>query len=306
VLQRLAAAAHVTRRLHTEGFVDRYSKPRWRSHLTAVAAIVLSACGGGGGGGGGESSSVPAAATIAPVRPVEQSDSQIAEKLYGNGPRTPTDFYADSVPAGHGYVSTVHLKNADVDAAVTTQQPLHEICTDDWNQALAWSESSAQSAPQYADLVDTNDDPRFFEFGRVRQGEPTFYVRARVFKCAYLDRGDANLRLGAGPAGKLNQNPVTADELRNLTEYLWQFTQYNNAGYVVLKSSGSSSGNALTHTLHIGSLARSGISSSCDQVDVVAWRHTLNTATGRLQLEVETLWSFGAREAAGATSLCSG
>jgi hypothetical protein len=285
--------------------VDRYSRPRWRSQLAAVAAIVLSAC-GGGGGGGGESSPAPAAATTTePVRPVEQSDVQIAEKLYGNGPRTPTDFYADSVPAGHGYVSTVHLKNADVDAAVVAPQPLHEICTDDWNQALAWSESSAQSAPQYAELVETQDDPRFFEFGRVRQGDPTFYVRARVFKCAYLDRGDANLRSSAGPAGRLNQRPFTADELRNLTEYLWQFTQYNNVNYVVLKSSGSSSGGTLTHTVHIGSLARSGISSSCDRVDVVAWRHTLNTVTGRLQLEVETLWSFGAHEAAGATSLCS-
>ena len=184
-------------------------------------------------------------------------------------------------------------------------QPLYELCTDDWNEALAWSELGAQNAPQYSDLVETNDDPRYFEFGRVRQGDPTFYVRARVFKCAYLDRAAANLRAAAGAAGKLNRRPLTATELRDLSEYLWQFTQYNNVGYAVLKSSGTSTAASLTHTLHIGKLARGGISASCDRVDVVAWRHTLDTTTGSLQLEATTLWSFGARESAGVVSLCS-
>lgn len=284
--------------------MDCYSTLRWRWQLAAFAAIALSACGGGGGGGGGDSAPAPAATSLA--RPVEQSDLQIAQSLYGNGPRTPAGFYSDPAPTGHGYVSTVHLKNADVDGAAAAPQPLYELCTDDWNQALAWSESSAQGAPHYADLIETNDDPRFYEFGRVRQGDPTFYVRARIFKCAYLDRAGADLRVIAGPAGQLNQRPLTATELGNLTEYLWQFTQYNNVGHIVLKSSGSSSSGALTHTLHIGSLARNALSSSCDRIDVIVWRHTLDAATGRLELDVETLWNFGAHETAGVTSLCSG
>jgi hypothetical protein len=56
----------------------------------------------------------------------------------------------------------------------------------------------------------------------------------------------------------------------------------------------------------MGVLARAGISSTCDRVDVIAWRHTLDTTTGTLQLEVTTLWSFGAREQTGAVSLCTG
>ena len=47
------------------------------------------------------------------------------------------------------------------------------------------------------------------------------------------------------------------------------------------------------------------MSSSCDRVDVIVWRHTLDTTTGSLQLEVATLWSFGAHEAAGVVTLCS-
>lgn len=263
--------------------------------------MVLSACGGGGGDG-----SAPAPTASAPPRPVEQSDLQIAQSVYGSGPRTPAGFYADSPPSGYGYVSTMHVKNANVDVTVAAPEPLYELCTDDWNQALAWSELSAQHEPQYSDLVETNDDPRYFEFGRVREGDPTFYVRARVFKCAYLDRSEANLRDAAGPAGTLNRRPPTAAELRDLTEYLWQFTQYNNVGYSVLKSSGSSSSSGLTHVLHLGSLARGGLSNSCDRVDVMAWRHTLDAASGQLELEVETLWSFGAHESAGVVSLCTG
>lgn len=278
--------------------MDAHSQLRWR--LAALAAIALSACGGGGG-----DSSAPAPTASAPPRPVTQSDLQIAQNVYGTGPRTPMGFYSDPPPSGHDYVSTTHLKNADVDAAAVAPQPLYELCTDDWNQALAWSELGAQSSPQYSDLVETNDDPHYFEFGRVRQGDPTFYVRARVFKCAYLDRAAANLRASAGPAGTMNRRPLTAAELRDLSEYLWQFTKYNNIGYAVLESSGSATPATLSHTLHIGVLARGGISNSCDRVDVITWRHTLDTTTGALQLEVATLWSFGARESAGVVSLCS-
>jgi hypothetical protein len=264
-----------------------------------MAAIFVSACGGGG------DSSAPAPAASAPPRAVQQSDLQIAQSVYGSGPRTPAGFYSDPPPSGHDYVSTLHLKNADVDAAVVAPQPLYELCTDNWNQALEWSELGAQSSPQYSDLVETNDDPRYFEFGRVRQGDPTFYVRARVFKCAYLDRASANLRAATGLAGTLNRRPPTAAELRDLSEYLWQFTQYNNVGYAVLQSGGSSTAGTLTHTLHMGVLARGALSSSCDRVDVIAWRHTLDTMTGSLQVDMTTLWSFGARESAGVVSLCS-
>jgi hypothetical protein len=282
--------------------VDAHSKLRGYWRLVALAAVVLSACGGGGSG----DSAAPTPSASAPPRPVTQSDLQIAQSVYGLGPRTPVGFYADAAPSGHDYVSTVHLKNSDIDAAVIAPQPLHELCTDDWNQALSWSELGAENSPQYSDLVETNDDPRYFEFGRVRQGDPTFYIRARVFKCAYLDRAAANLRASAGPAGTLNRRPLTGTELRELSEYLWQFTLYNNVGHAVLETSGAASGSALTHTLHIGKLIRDGISSSCDRVDVIAWRHTLDTATGSLTLEATTLWSFGAHEAAGVVSLCSG
>ena len=263
-----------------------------------LAAIALSSCGGGGDGGAAQ----PATSAS---RPVAQSDLQIAQSLYAGAPRTPTGFYAESAPSGLSHVATMHLKNSDLGASPSTQ-PSHELCTNDWSQALAWSETSAQQAADYANLVETSDEARFFEFGRTRAGDPQFYMRARVFKCAYLDRSSTDLRTAAGPAGQLNHRPLSASELRTLSEYLWQFTGYNNFGHVVLKSAGDASANGFSHTLHIASLTRGGMSSSCDRIDVIAWRHDLVAATGALERSAATLWSFGARENAGVAELCSG
>ncbi|HEU4604235.1 MAG TPA: hypothetical protein VFS24_19825 [Steroidobacteraceae bacterium] len=278
--------------------------------LTAALMLALSTSCGGGGGGGTQSASTPSGVAIpppspTPQRPVDQSDLDIAQATFGEKPRTPNGFYSDAKPSGYQYVSTMQLKNADIDPSVTDSMPLHELCTDDWNQALQWSETSAEQDPTYADLVDTSTDDRYFEFGRVRQGEPQFYLRERVFRCGYLNRDSANLRVAQGAAGQFNERPLTADELKNLSEYLWQFTEYNNFGHAVLKSAGTSSGAELDHTIYIANLTRAGVSASCDRIDVISWRHRLDAATGILQLEVQLLWSFGARQTSGVTELCN-
>ena len=137
-----------------------------RAHVGVLAAaIALASCGGGGSDGAAQSSAPAATA----ARPVSQSDLQIAQGVYGGSPRTPDGFYSESAPSGHDHVATSHLKNTDLNAS-TPSTPSYELCTNDWNEALAWSESSAQQTAQYADLVATNDDPRYFEFGRVRSG----------------------------------------------------------------------------------------------------------------------------------------
>lgn len=273
-------------------------------HAAAIAAtFALVSCGGGDSGGTG----TPSTASVStPPRPVAQSDLDIAQLLYAGTPRTPVGFSADTAPGTYKYVSTVQLKNTDIDATLPVSAPQYELCTDDWNQAIDWSESSARQAPQYADLVATGGDERFFEFDRVRTGDPDIYQRARIFKCSYLNRADADLRQPEGAAGQLNERPLTGEELRSLSEYLWQFTEYNNAGHVVLKSSGTQSTDALSHTLIIANRIQNGISSGCDRIDVIAWTHTAQSANGSLELGIDTLWNFGARSSAGAVQLCTG
>jgi hypothetical protein len=272
------------------------SQLRWCASIFVL--LLISGCGGGSGGNASASS-----ASVTPPRAVEQSDLQIAAAIYQGTARTPPGFYSEASSNGHASVATLHVKNTDIDPSLSNTAAEYELCTNDWSQALSWSEINALNSTPYANLVATNDDERFFEFGRVQTGTPELYVQERIYKCAYLNRTAANLRATAGEAGQLNVRPLTGDELRRLSEYFWQFTTYNNFGHVVLKSSSSSTA-TLEHTLHIASLVRAGISTSCDRIDVIAWRHQVNDTTGALTLTVQPLWSFGVRESAGVAELC--
>ena len=262
--------------------------------LLLGCAVTLAGCGGGGGG-----DSAPPGPP-APARVVKQTDLQIAALLYSDAERTPPGFYADTAPPVATYVATFHLKNTDVAAA--SQQ--HELCTDDWNDALSWSEAVASSAATYSDLVATESNTRFFEFGRVPRGEDGAYLRARVYRCSYLDRASVDLLAPGAEAGQLNRRPLTGADLRELSEYLWLFTTYNNFGNAVLRSSGSSTSDQLEHTLHLGRLRRAS-SGACDSIDVLAWTHTSELPEGTLALTQTTLWTFGASESGSVVELCT-
>ena len=87
--------------------------------------------------------------------------------------------------------------------------------------------------------------------------------------------------------------------------WVYSFTDYNNFGHAVLKSSGASSATALSHTLTIANLVRAGTSAACDRIDLIAWRYTADSSTGSLQVDTTTLLTFGAREESGRVELCS-
>jgi hypothetical protein len=235
---------------------------------------------------------------------VSQSDLEIAQLVYDGTPRTPLGFFKEA-SADESIIATTHIKNTDIDTTLAAPMPQYELCSDDWNQALSWSETTAAQGSTYADLVDSKSTAQFFEFDRVRPGDPVIAIKHRVFKCAYVDRSTADIRSPEGSAGQLNQRPLTSEELKLLAEYLWQFTSYNNAGHVVLKSSGATNTNMLMHTVYIANVMHAGVSANCDRIEVIAWRHTANTTTGELTLDVEPLFNFGARPNAGAAALCS-
>lgn len=258
--------------------------------------LLLAACGGGSGGNASDGSPPPAQS-----RAVPQSDAEIAALLYSDSARTPPGFYVDSPPPTSGYVTTSHLKNTDLAAAPAQ----YELCTDDWSAALDWSETIAVNTAPYADLVATDSNTRYFEFGRVPRGQLNSYRRSRVYRCAYLDRTAVDL-LGPGPqAGQLNRRPLTAGDLRELSEYLWQFTAFNNFGSAVLSSSGRASTTQIEHTLHIAQLQRAAAAGGCDRIEVLAWRHSVDVASGALTRARQILWTFGARQAGGGTELCA-
>ncbi|MBC7982652.1 MAG: hypothetical protein H7Y02_02240 [Candidatus Obscuribacterales bacterium] len=268
----------------------------------SCVSMLLTAC---GGGGGGDSPSAPASSpptVAANSRPIVQTDLEIVTALYSDNARTPNNFYSETVAPSMGYVSTVHVKSGDVFS--NNALPQYELCSDDWNQAYGWAEQAAQSAPQTGLLLETNTSTRFYEFVRERTGQPAGVTRARVYRCAYLDRGTVDLRTVNNRAGLLNQRPITSTVLQELSEYLWRFTQYNNYGNSVLKSTPVVNSGNLQHDLVIASLTPRGAANGCDRIDVYTWLHTVDPQTGELTLTATTLWNFAAKRVGYWAELC--
>jgi hypothetical protein len=285
-----------------------------RNILASMALITLAACGGGGGSGSSapaSTSSQPAAApatTTAPSAPASTTSSEdltLAERLYKGTTRTPDDFDIEARPSNvYGTLSTRHLKNTDFAAGPQAAGPTFEVCTNDMAQAIAWSESLATWNGMYSDLVEVREDSRMIEVIRVPRFDVTAMLRHRVFRCDYLDRSGSDLRADAGAAGSFNQRPLNESEFEKLGEYLWQFTMFNNSDHVVVSSRVTTAGGSLLHTIRMGQLVR-GAPGSCDTVQLVDWKHTMNTATGAMTRELSTVRSFRVQSASGSTALCS-
>jgi hypothetical protein len=260
---------------------------RRRRLLAAFAAVALGSCGG--------DSTTESTLAVAP-----RTDLQIAELLYAGTPRTPDGFLADPVPSSYQQVPTFHNKSDQLDANAATS---FEVCTDDFAEALAWSETLAQAASTYLDLVDSMQADRYFELDRVASSEPERLVRMRVYRCAYLDRSGVDLGSTAEAAGTLNARPVDAVALRELGEYLWRFTTYNNVDHAVLGSEANGT-TTIEHVLTLASLARDAGAGGCDRVTLHEWLHTADAATGMLGHDDVALRTFDVRRDAGVVSGC--
>jgi hypothetical protein len=284
-----------------------------RSFLVLMSLASLAACGGGGGGGASTpSSSNSQPASVTPPAPVvstppstESADLSLAARLYKGDERTPAGFDIETRPANVvGTLSTRHLKNTDFATGPQAAGATFEVCTNDMAQAIDWSERQATWQGQYSDLVEVRSDAHVFEVVRVPRADVTAMVRHRVFRCDYVDRSNTDLRADVGAAGSMNQRPLTADELEKLSEYLWQFTMFNNADYAVESSTRSATGNTLTQTIRMGQLVR-GVSGSCDTVQLVDWTHTMNSVDGSLSRSLSNVRTFKVKSVASAAQACS-
>jgi len=286
--------------------------------LTLTCALTLVACGGGGGGGGGSSaasssapsqpasSPTPPPAAASPAPSTSAADLVLADRLYKGDARTPAGFDVESRPSNVvGTLSTRHIKNTDLATGPQALSPTYEVCTNDMAQAMDWSERQATWNGQYSDMVEVRSDAHMFEVVRVPRADVTAMLRHRVFRCDYLDRSGTDLRNDAGSAGSMNQRPLTAVELKSLTEYLWQFTTFNNVDYAVQSSASSASGATLVQTIRMGELVR-GAAGSCDTVQILDWTHTMNASDGSLSRAVSLVRTFQVKNELSGVTSCTG
>ena len=262
--------------------------------LLVAVIVYMNGCGGGG--------SAPAA----PNKTQQAADLATAQKVYAGTPRTPAGFYADPAPVGvTGTVATTHLKNSDL-AGAPVGAAAFELCNDDMAQATAWSEGKSTFMGSYADLVDVTGNARYWELTRVPRADVSARLRHRVFKCSYVNRSGLDPATDNGPAGTLNLRPLDAASLKDLTEYLWYFTAFDNADHVVLDSAaGTAPSGSLAHVITMARLTRAAVIGDCDRIDVLRWTHSANTSTGSLSRQLDTLQTIRARRSNGLVELCA-
>ena len=262
--------------------------------LLVAVIVYITGCGGGG--------SAPAA----PNKTQQAADLATAQKVYAGTPRTPAGFYADPAPVGvTGTVATVHLRNSDL-AGAPVDAAAYELCNDDMAQATAWSEGKSTFMGSYADLVDVTGNARYWELTRVPRADVSARLRHRIFKCSYVNRSGFDPATDSGPAGTLNLRPLDAAALKDLTEYLWYFTAFDNADHIVLDSAaGTAPNGSLAHMITMARLARAAVSGDCDRIDVLRWTHSANTLTGSLSRQLDTLQTIRARRSNGLVELCA-
>jgi hypothetical protein len=267
--------------------------------LPGLAALLFAAGCGGGGNSAVENPGQQA------TRAVPQSDLEIAQLLYTDAARTPPDFYSEPPPAS-GYLATYHVKNTDLAPLAAPAEPTHEMCTDDWSEALAWSETVAASRPTASDLVATDTAEQYYQIVRLQRAPNPGTEQIRVYRCEFLDRNGADLARTTGIAGHLNKRPLALTDVRWTLEYLWRFSLYNNVDNVVLKSASVAAAASPAYELVLASMTRGAAPGGCDQVRVFTWSYRTDAASGQLISEQRELWEFDSRDDLGNVELCSG
>jgi hypothetical protein len=270
-------------------------------------AVALAGCGGGGAVSATAAAQAATAAPAASATPAPDAtamlpaDVEVADLLYTDRQRIPAGFHVEPTRSDAVYATLAHLRNTDLDAAAT---PPRELCATEFGAALQWSESVAAAQPVYGDLVGNDVTARYYEFTRRLRTAPARTAIARVYRCEYLDRAGVDLRASTGPAGRLGLAAWTAADLKSLGEYLWTFTDDNNAGRVVLRSDASGDALGAVHSIVLARLVRAGTPTDCDRVEL--WRLDLRAtqASGALTRSATLQRTFGARRVGGVAQAC--
>lgn len=264
------------------------SKSRFLSLAATLVVASLTACGGGG------------SASEQPVAESADNDLDIATRVYSAEQRTPTGFLED--PTSYPGLSEFRFHVSNVDLAPTGTGVRFEVCATDFLTALDWSAVASQARGLVSTSTSTSETEWYFQVDRALDSDPSSMVVSRIFKCAALDR---SARDETGAAGAINRAPVGAADLRFVSEYLWQFSLYNNALHAIVTSAPASEPGLLHHDLIRAEAVVGAGLDGCDRIDLYRWRHTVDTATGELSESETFIRSFSARFENAAVAVCT-
>lgn len=262
----------------------RTEPPAWPLILLAIA--TLPSCGPSG-------PTRPATDQVPIADASTAAHDDLLSRVYDTGYSVPDGFFVDErADTPHTY-TVYHVKDHSVS---------YELCSDDYAEALAWEAADNASRAVNGHFVDAYENADYFEFireltypsdvGNVQAETSVGF--ARVFKCSSVNRDgvDRNLRDGFG--GVLTRRPLTAQSVRQLTEYLWQFEYFGAATRKVLDSYTTEDDQSIEHTLELAFLVKQGYD-RCDRIEVFDWVFTAGKTEGRISRAFRFRYGIEAR-----------
>ena len=232
------------------------------------------------------------------------ASGQVLSKAYDNSYQAPEQFYVDERAATPGSYSVYHVKDVSVS---------YEICTDDFNEALALEAADNASRSVSGDLVTSVENSRYFEFVRELSypdsigniSDPTSPGFSRVFKCSYVNRDGTDRNLRNGFAGKLNASPLSQHVVKTYAEYMWQFTFFWPARPKVLNSYSAETADEFQNTLQLILVTNQG-DARCDLTEVIDWEFSVDRNTGQITKTYRKLYETEAQLIDGSPQECAG
>lgn len=259
--------------------------------LTGVVVLTLSACGSGG------------ADTSSNVSSQKSTEMVIANALYFDK-RTPANFYKENFQNDTFY-SVSHVKNTSLlPVPDRTGLAVHELASNDFTEAMTWSDKAAEYQPSYQQLAANSETMLYYQFTRFDPAAPQFTNIHRVFKASVLDRNGVDRSdENASYKGRITMPNPTAADVKLIVEYLWMFTLSNNYRNAVLESYTTETDTAFVHIMKQARL-NLNYNGGCDDVKVYEVRYTVAKDSGFIWKEKVLIDSFSAKRTDSYLEIC--
>ena len=230
------------------------------------------------------------------------TDVEIMAKAYNVSYTVPEGLLVDERVGTSGGYTIYHVKDDSMS---------FELCGDSYAEAFVWESADNEHRAVNGEHVDSYENDRYFEFTRELSypdgigniPELTSPGFSRIFKCSYLNRDGVDRNLRDGYAGTLHVRPLSIGAVRELAEYLWQFTFFWPVQKTVLSTYSAERAGAYEHTMTLAFVTNQG-NDRCDLVQLVDWTFAANRNSGEVTKNFRLIRHFEAEFINGEPRLC--